>query len=1019
MELGAEERRLRESRTGARWRRWGPYLSERQWGTVREDYSDNGDAWSLLHPRPGAVARVPLGRGRARRRLRRPAAAVPRARAVERARPDPQGAALRPDQRRGQPRRGRQGVLLLRRRPADALVPAVAVQVPAAAFPYDELVATNRRSAAATSSSTSCSTPASSTTTATSTSRSSTRRPARTSRSCRITVHNRGPEDAPLHVLPTLWFRNTWSWAPRRDRRPSLERSTAAATVGRAADHHELGRATTCTSSRRRRAAVLRQRDQRRAALGRRRTPRRTEGRHQRRTSSTAQPTPSNPASAAPRPPRTYASMVPAGGRSSCGVRLDRRADRRAADAVRRLRRRRRRAPSARPTSSTTSITPPALERRRARVMRQALAGMLWSKQYYYFDVDRWLREHAGAPAALPAHRGTAQRGVVPHANDDVISMPDKWEYPWYAAWDLAFHASRSTMVDPDFAKAQLELMLSPRVPPPQRPDPRLRVELRRREPAGARLRHVLVHHLAAGDERRRRPTSTFLERVVPQAAAQLHVVGQPQGPERPQRVRGRLPRARQHRRVRPQRAAADGRPPRAGRRHRVDGAVQPEHARARPRARRARPGVRGLHRQVLRDGSSGSPRRSTRSATTPTRCGTRRTASSTTCSASPTAAGAAQGALAGRAAAAVRDDVSRPTSSSGSPTLRASVARVPRAQRRPARRHRRPAQAGRQRPPAALARQRGQAAPDPRRACSTRSGSSARTASARSRSGTSTTRTRSTSRAPSTGCSTSRPSRRRACSAATPTGAGRCGSRSTCCIIRALLQHYQYYGDGFTIECPTGSGRQMTLFEVAKEISRPARRARSCATRRPRPVYGGTEMFQNDPHWRDLILFYEYFHGDNGAGLGASHQTGWTGVVARLIQLFGHLDAGDPARRWSTAGPTVPRCRRQGPNHDCSPHARRPDATVGTMTGRGRTTRSSTRSSPGSGWPSWAARSGRRSPSADVPDDVWDDVARPGIDAVWLMGVWQRSPIGAAIARDQPGDARRRTRRAARSRRR
>jgi hypothetical protein len=109
--------------------------------------------------------------------------------------------------------------------------------------------------------------------------------------------------------------------------------------------------------------------------------------------------------------------------------------------------------------------------------------------------------------------------------------------------------------------------------------------------------------------------------------------------------------------------------------------------------------------------------------------------------------------------------------------------------------------------------------------------------------------------------------------------------------IIRALLQHYQYYGDAFTVECPTGSGNQMTLFAVAKEIS-----DRLVATflRGPdgrRPVYGGADLFQHDEHWRDLILFYEYFHGDNGAGLGASHQTGWTGVVARLIQLFGELD--------------------------------------------------------------------------------------------------------------------------------
>ena len=110
--------------------------------------------------------------------------------------------------------------------------------------------------------------------------------------------------------------------------------------------------------------------------------------------------------------------------------------------------------------------------------------------------------------------------------------------------------------------------------------------------------------------------------------------------------------------------------------------------------------------------------------------------------------------------------------------------------------------------------------------------------------------------------------------------------------LIRGLLNLYLFYGDDFKVECPTGSGNRMTLFEVAKEISRrlASMFLRDASGRRP--VYGGTEKFQTDPHWRDLILFYEYFHGDNGAGLGASHQTGWTGLVARLLDLFGRLDA-------------------------------------------------------------------------------------------------------------------------------
>ena len=112
--------------------------------------------------------------------------------------------------------------------------------------------------------------------------------------------------------------------------------------------------------------------------------------------------------------------------------------------------------------------------------------------------------------------------------------------------------------------------------------------------------------------------------------------------------------------------------------------------------------------------------------------------------------------------------------------------------------------------------------------------------------------------------------------------------------VIRGLLNFYGFYGDDFTVECPTGSGNRMNLFEVAKEISRRLSGIFLRDASGRRPVYGGTEKFQNDPHWRDLILFYEYFHGDNGAGLGASHQTGWTGLVAPLLDLFGRVSAED-----------------------------------------------------------------------------------------------------------------------------
>jgi len=110
--------------------------------------------------------------------------------------------------------------------------------------------------------------------------------------------------------------------------------------------------------------------------------------------------------------------------------------------------------------------------------------------------------------------------------------------------------------------------------------------------------------------------------------------------------------------------------------------------------------------------------------------------------------------------------------------------------------------------------------------------------------------------------------------------------------IVRALANLYAYYGDDFRVECPTGSGRLMTLFEIARDLTQRLENIFRRGEDGRRPVFGGAEKFQTDPLWRDNLLFYEYFHGDNGAGIGASHQTGWTGAVARLVHLFATTSA-------------------------------------------------------------------------------------------------------------------------------
>jgi hypothetical protein len=118
--------------------------------------------------------------------------------------------------------------------------------------------------------------------------------------------------------------------------------------------------------------------------------------------------------------------------------------------------------------------------------------------------------------------------------------------------------------------------------------------------------------------------------------------------------------------------------------------------------------------------------------------------------------------------------------------------------------------------------------------------------------------------------------------------------------MIESLQKFHHYFGDDFMVECPTGSGQMMTLWQVAGELSR---RLSSIFLRGDdgrRPIYGSSDRLQHDPHWRDLILFHEYFNGDDGSAVGASHQTGWTGLVAKLLK-----QSGEPAvasrRRYRT----------------------------------------------------------------------------------------------------------------------
>ncbi len=209
--------------------------------------------------------------------------------------------------------------------------------------------------------------------------------------------------------------------------------------------------------------------------------------------------------------------------------------------------------------------------------MRQSFGGLLWSKQFYHYVVNEWLDgDPAGPPPPGERHGGRNHEWGHLY-NADVISMPDKWEYPWYAAWDLAFHCVPLALVDSDFAKEQLMLMVREWYMHPNGQLPAYEWAFGDVNPpvhAWAALARLQDRKETA---RRRRPD--FPAADLPQAAAELHLVGEPQGRRRPQRLSGRLPRSGQHRRVRSQRSAAHRRPSGAGRRHRLDGDVQLEPA--------------------------------------------------------------------------------------------------------------------------------------------------------------------------------------------------------------------------------------------------------------------------------------------------------------------------------------------------------------------------------------------------------------------------------------------------------
>ena len=893
--LTAEELRLRETREGVPWRAWGPYLSERQWGTVREDYSQNGDAWSYFSHDQARSRAYRWGEdGLAGISDDKQRLCLALALWNER---DP----ILKERLFGLTNsEGNHGEDVKEYYFYVDNLPTHSYQrwlykYPQAEFPYNDLVAVNRaRSrheleyelvdtgifdegryfdveveyAKATPEDT----------------------------ICRITVHNRSSRDARVHVLPTLWFRNTWSWGGDRPR-PRLTRAGSASPVIRA-EHPELGVYYLHAAAD---ADLLFCENETNAARiwgapAGTRFPKDGIGDHLLSGAATVNPDGEGTKAAA-----HVALQVPGGGQASVLVRLTREGPEALAapfaGAVELIARRR-----AEADAFYEAITPPTVSDDAKAVMRQALAGMLWSKQCYFFDVDRWLRERNFHPLRAPAQRGTRNESWFHMFNHDVVSMPDKWEYPWYAAWDLAFHCIPLAMVDPDFAKNQIDLMVSQEYlhPTGQMPAyewnfgdvnppvhafatlflqnlesdlgetdlPFLREAFRklllnftwwvnRKDPTGHNVFEggfLGLDNIGVFDRSAALPTGGRLEQadgtawmaMFSQNMLELALTLLDHDPSYQEFVLSFVERffwiA----------AAMDpiGDNP--------DEMWDEED---------------GFFYDVLRlpDGS-----------------GTKIKVRSLV------------GLLPLCASTVIEPEV---------------LERYPEVARR----------AG-----AFIERNRDLLVniADPmvpgvrgRRLLSLVNEEKLRRVLARMLDeerflGPHGIRSISRWHLDHPYSFYAGGAEHRVQYEPAESTSGMFGGNSNwrgpvwfpinVMLIRALITHYRYYGDDLTVECPTGSGTMMTLFEVAQELTR---RLTATFLRGPdgrRPVYGATRLFQEDPHWRDLILFYEYFHGDNGAGLGASHQTGWTGLVARLIQAFGQLNAdsvlNDPV--WPLARP-------------------------------------------------------------------------------------------------------------------
>jgi Glycosyl hydrolase family 63 C-terminal domain len=444
--MSAERDRLAEVPAGrAPWRRWGPYLSERAWGTVREDYSADGDAWAYFphdHARSRAYRWSEDGLAGICDDRQMLCFALAFWNGRDPILKERIFGLTGPEGNHGED--AKEYWFYLDSTPTHSWM-RWRYMYPQAAYPYDELVETNK-----------------------------TRgkvdpefelvdtgvfddgryweitadyaKESPEELLIRVTARNAGPDAATLDVLPTLWFRNTWSWE-HGVAKPSITLDGGALV----ADHGALGRLVLSASGDPEPLFCENETNVQRLYGAEPLTPYPKDGigDHVIHGDATV-----NPAQRGTKAAFRYTLHVPAGAIATIELRLG--ADRGTfgADFDQVMSDRTREA-----DEFYAELTPAGATADEALVLRQALAGMLWCKQFYHYDVERWLHGDPAYARPPEARHGGRNRDWVQLNNRDVISMPDKWEYPWYAAWDLAFHCVALAHVDPEFAKSQLILL--------------------------------------------------------------------------------------------------------------------------------------------------------------------------------------------------------------------------------------------------------------------------------------------------------------------------------------------------------------------------------------------------------------------------------------------------------------------------------------------------------------------------------------------------------------------------------